>query len=60
LDATCFKPLKTTLRKELDVAMAKNNFLELDKITLAKWVDKVLQQFIKNENINFGFVEFGH
>jgi hypothetical protein len=27
---------------------------------LAKRVDKVLQQFIKNENINFGFVEFGH
>jgi ATP-dependent Clp protease adapter protein ClpS len=47
LDVTCFKPFKTTLRKELDVAMAKNNFLELDKITLAKWVDKVLQQFIK-------------
>jgi len=53
LDATCFKPFKTTLRKEPDVAMAKKNFLELDKITLAKWVDKVLQQFIKNEKHQF-------
>ncbi len=35
--------------------MAKNNFLELDKITLSKWVDKALQQSLKKENIKFGF-----
>jgi len=43
LDVTYFKPFKIALRKEWDVAMAKNNFLELDKIILAKWVDKALQ-----------------
>jgi len=35
--------------------MAKNNFLELDKIILAKWMDKALQQSLKKENIKFGF-----
>jgi hypothetical protein len=38
--------------------MAKNNFLKPDKITLAKWVDKALQQYLKKENIKFGFSVF--
>jgi hypothetical protein len=33
-DVFCFKPFKTTFRKEKNVAMSKSNYLELDKITL--------------------------
>jgi hypothetical protein len=44
---TYFKPFKTAFRKERNVAMAKNNFLELDKVTLVEWLDKVLQQSLK-------------
>jgi hypothetical protein len=47
LDVTYFKPFKTVFRKERNVAMAKNNFLELDKITLVKWLEKTLQQSLK-------------
>jgi len=35
--------------------MANNNFLEPNKMTLAEWVDKVLQQSLKKENIKFVF-----
>jgi hypothetical protein len=35
--------------------MAKNIFLQLDKIILVEWVDKALQQSLKKENIKFGF-----
>jgi hypothetical protein len=35
--------------------MAKNNYLELDKITLARWVDKALEHSFKMENINSRF-----
>jgi hypothetical protein len=55
LDATYFKPFKNTFRNEQDAAMAKNNFLELDKITLVEWVDKALQQSSKNEKIKSRF-----
>lgn len=33
----------------------KNIFLQLNKILLAKWVDKALQQSLKKENIKLGF-----
>jgi hypothetical protein len=39
--------------------MAKNNYLELNKTTLATWVEKALQQFLKNENIKSRFRVFG-
>ncbi len=55
LDVTCFKPFKIALRKERDVTMAKNVFIKPNKITLAKWVDKVLQQSLKKQNMKFGF-----
>jgi len=35
--------------------MANNNFLEPNKMTLAEWVDKVLQQSLKKENIKSMF-----
>jgi hypothetical protein len=39
LDVSYFKPFKTTFRKVKDATMSKNNHMELDKITLTKWVD---------------------
>jgi hypothetical protein len=42
--------------------MANNNFLELNKMTLVEWVDKVLQQSLKKKpsNLGLGFVKFGN
>ncbi len=31
--------------------MAKNKYLEPNKVTLVEWVDKALQQSLKKENI---------
>jgi hypothetical protein len=44
LDVIFFTSFKIALKREHDVAMAKNNFFEPYKITLAKWVDKTLHQ----------------
>jgi hypothetical protein len=49
------KLFKTTFRKEKDVAMSKNNYMELDKITLIGWVDQALDKLITEQNIRFGF-----
>jgi hypothetical protein len=38
LDVSYLKPLKTTFRKVMDAIMAKNNYMELDKITLDGWM----------------------
>jgi hypothetical protein len=35
--------------------MARNNYLEPNKVTLAKWVDKALLQYLKKETIKLGF-----
>jgi len=56
---TYFKPFKVTFRKERDYTMAKNNYLEPYKTTLATRVDKALQQSLKNENIKSRFRVFG-
>jgi hypothetical protein len=34
LDFSCFKPFKTTFKKERDAIMAKNKYQKPDKITL--------------------------
>jgi hypothetical protein len=39
--------------------MAKNNYLELNKVALIAWVDKALQQSLKKENIKSRFRVFG-
>ncbi len=39
LDVCCFKPFKIVFRKVSDAIMCKRNHMELDKITLARWVD---------------------
>jgi hypothetical protein len=55
------KPLKTTFRKERDGAMAKNNYLKSNKITLVGWMDKVLNQTLIRGLLyeDFGLLEFG-
>ncbi len=35
--------------------MSKNNYMELDKITLIGWVDQALDKLITEQNIRFGF-----
>jgi len=40
LDLTCFKPFKTTFRKERNGAMDNKNNTKPDKITLVTWMDK--------------------
>jgi hypothetical protein len=59
LDVTYFKPFKTTFKKKRKSAMAKNNYLEPNKVTLAAWVAKALQQSLKKENIKFRFKVYG-
>lgn len=51
LDVSCFKPFKTTLKKERDGTMIKNNYNELDKVTLSRSVDKALDQTL-SKNIS--------
>jgi hypothetical protein len=36
LDVSCFKPFKIAFKKERDGAMVKNNYKELDKVTMAR------------------------
>ncbi len=38
-------------RKEKDATMANNNYIEPDKITLANWVEKALNQSMTKKNI---------
>jgi hypothetical protein len=54
-DVSCFKTFKTTFRKEKDVALSKNNYMEPDKITLVGWVNQALDKSIMKQNIIFGF-----
>jgi hypothetical protein len=51
----CFKPFKTTLNKEKYATMINNNYIELDKITSAYWVEKSIDQSLIEKNISLGF-----
>jgi hypothetical protein len=42
LDVHCFKPFKTTFKKERNNAILRNNHCELNKIAFVNWVKKVL------------------
>jgi hypothetical protein len=53
LDVSCFKPFKTTFRKERDNNMVINNYNEPNKVTLASWVDKALDLVLFKRNIKF-------
>jgi hypothetical protein len=44
LDLSCFKPFKIAFKKERDVAMVSNNSIELNKVTLTRWIDTTLDQ----------------
>jgi len=55
LDVFCFKTFKTIFRKEKDVALSKNNYMEPDKITLVGWVNQALDKSMMKRNIKFGF-----
>jgi hypothetical protein len=48
-------------RKVKDAAMSRNNHMQLDKITLIKWVDKVMQQSLikKISTLNLGPQVYG-
>jgi hypothetical protein len=51
LDVVCFKPFKTPFRKEKNIAMVRKNYTKLNKITLARWVDKTLDLTLIRHNI---------
>jgi hypothetical protein len=55
LDVVCFKPFKTTFRRERDTPMVRRNCIELDKISLVVWVDKTLDQTFTRRNIILRF-----
>jgi hypothetical protein len=46
-----FKSFKTTFRKVKNLAMSRNNHMELDKITLVGWVDQALEQSLIKKNL---------
>jgi len=56
LDMACFKPFKTTFIRERNKVMVTRNYIELNKITLARWVDKALDQALTRKNIILGFI----
>jgi hypothetical protein len=53
IDVSCFKPIKITIKKERNNAMAKNNYKKPYKITQARWVHKSLDYALSNQNIKF-------
>jgi hypothetical protein len=59
LDVACFKPFKTAFKKERDIAMVRWNYIEPYKITLARWVDKVVDLALIRQNIMSRFKGIG-
>jgi hypothetical protein len=55
LDVDCFKPFKFAFRKERDITMVRKNYTKPNKITLARWVDKILNLAFTRQNIMLGF-----
>jgi hypothetical protein len=51
LDVVCLKLFKNDFRKERDVIVVKRNYTKLDKLTLARWVDKALDLTLTRNNI---------
>jgi hypothetical protein len=49
LNVFCFKPFKTTFKKVRDAVIFKSNHMELDKITLIRWVDHALKKSLKRK-----------
>jgi hypothetical protein len=42
LHITCFKPFRIVFKKERDTTMINRNYIELNKLVLARWADKAL------------------
>jgi hypothetical protein len=69
LNVSCFKPFKTTFRKEKDNNMVRNYYNEPNKVTLVGWVDKTLDlalskkkhlEWVSNyKNLAFEFKGYG-
>jgi hypothetical protein len=55
LDIACFKPFKTTFRKEIDITMITRNYIERNKIVLVGLMDKAIDQALLGNNIILGF-----
>jgi hypothetical protein len=52
LNASYFKPFKTTFRKERDaIIMVEGKYNKFNKITFIRWVDKTLNQSLTKHNI---------
>jgi hypothetical protein len=51
LDVACFKPFKTTFRKDKDISMVRRNYTKLDKTIMARWVDKTLDLAFTRKNV---------
>jgi len=55
LDVACFKPFKTTFKKERNTTLVGRNYTELNKITLIRWVDLTLDLTFRRKNIMLWF-----
>jgi len=55
LDVACFKPFKITFKKEKAIKMVRRNYTKLDKITLARGVDKTLNLVLIRKSIMLRF-----
>ncbi len=51
LNVAYFKPFKTIFKNERDTTMVKRNCTKPNNITLARWVNKTLNQHLQ-ENIS--------
>ncbi len=54
LNVSYFKSFKTTFKKVKDAIIFRNNHMELNKITLARWKDQALRQSF-TKKLKFGF-----
>jgi len=52
---SCFKPFKTTLRKERNNDKVRKNYNQPNKATLASWEDKAFDLALSKKNIKNGF-----
>jgi hypothetical protein len=52
---SCFKPFKTTLRKERDNDKVRNNYNKPNKATFANWEDKALDLALSKKTSRMGF-----
>jgi hypothetical protein len=59
LNVAYFKPFKIAFRKERSITMVKRNYIKPNKITLARCVNKALDQTLTRKNIMLRFKGIG-